>query len=133
PRTRVGIDRVCNRLLPAAAHYAIARVVAERVADRDGVPAAQIDVIPIGKDVTVWQRRGGRDATRRRLGIPGGAPTAGWSGRIHPVKELPVLFRAVGSLPGWWLVVVGDGEDRSRLEGWATTTGLHPRFVATGE
>jgi sugar transferase (PEP-CTERM/EpsH1 system associated) len=57
---------------------------------------------------------------RQELGIPGDAFVAGIVGRLDPIKDHLTLFRAFDMLkarhPKSFLVVVGDGPERGRLE-----------------
>jgi glycosyltransferase involved in cell wall biosynthesis len=131
PRMRIAIDRLTGRL--AHAHTAVAAAVAERVAARDQVPRDRIHVIRLGYDPAHWVPRGERDEVRERLGIPPSARVVGWTGRMQPVKQLDALVHAVGRLPGWWVLAVGDGPERGRLAAWAAEAGLDGRVVVPGE
>lgn len=129
---RVWIDRATRKL--ATRHAAVADAVAEIVAERDWVSRSDITVIPVAADWEHWKPKGQREAVRRRLGIPDGACVVGWSGRLHPVKNLPALVRALPALPEkWWLLLVGDGEERMKLERLAGSLGVRHRVCFIGE
>ena len=72
----------------------------------------------------------GGAAARVELGLPPGAFVVGSVGRLHEVKRYDLLVRAVAALrasrPDVYLVLVGDGPERGRLEALAGTLGLTP-------
>lgn len=131
PRHQVLFDRLTRGL--AASHYAVSRAVAERVSSRDGVLPERIEVIPVGLHVADWVRFRDRSAARAKLGLPRDAMVMGWSGRMHPVKNLDVLVEAIRRLPGWWAVLAGDGTERGRIVELAKRVGIADRVIMTGE
>lgn len=121
PRARVVVDRLTAPL--AVAHVAVSQAAAARAAQRLRIPQERIDVVPIGKKPPNLIDR---QEARRRFGLPADAFVVGFVGRLHPVKDLATLARAVDLLPGQpFLLVAGDGSERARLEG-------RPRTVMTG-
>jgi glycosyltransferase involved in cell wall biosynthesis len=66
-----------------------------------------------------------RDELRDRHGFAG--PTLVFCGRLVPQKDLETLLAAVALVPGATLVVAGDGEERSRVDGRARLLGALPR------
>jgi glycosyltransferase involved in cell wall biosynthesis len=69
---------------------------------------------------------------RARLGIPSGAFVIGYGGRLVPEKGLPVLLEAVARLSpaqdgGPFLIVLGSGPERDRLQSLASRLGIGPR------
>jgi len=50
-------------------------------------------------------------------------------GRLHPVKQLPMLIRAVSMVPGASLHLIGDGPQRAELEVLAKELGVDVEFV----
>lgn len=131
PRARHVADRATLSL--AAAHVAVCQAVADRARARDRIPLDRLRVIPVGVDVDHWSALPDRVEARRRLGVPAEAPVVAWSGRFDEVKNLPGLMRAVGSLPGWWLLVAGAGDVPAQLAGWVASSGVGGRFVFAGE
>ncbi len=94
----------------------------ERVAELYGTAAPKIARILNPVDVDVF-RPTDRQAARRRLGLPAGARIAVWHGRVElPKKGLDVLVESWAELTrrqnagARVLLLVGDGEDASRLE-----------------
>ncbi len=77
----------------------------------------------------------GRDA-RERFGIPRDALVAGVVGRLSPEKGQMHFVRALADvrrkIPGVVGLVVGDGQDRARLEAEAAHLGLARAVVFTG-
>jgi glycosyltransferase involved in cell wall biosynthesis len=91
------------------------------------VPDSRLRVITNGIDTARFHPRADVAALRRSLGLPDGV-LVGSAGRFAPVKNLPLLVRAValGRAQGanLHLIMVGDGADRSTIETLAATQGL---------
>jgi len=62
----------------------------------------------------------------------GGGPVVGAVGRLSPEKGLDVLVRAMASLPGCRLVLVGEGPQRPALEALAAQLGVTGRVTFAG-
>ena len=97
----------------------------------------RVEVIPLGLDLARFQRA--RPATpmlRPALGLAEGAPLLGIVGRLVPIKDHDTLFQAMTLLPSAdppaHLAVVGDGEERARLERAAGRLGLGARIHFLG-
>lgn len=117
----------------AAAHVAVCQAVADRAASAYGPSQPLMRVIRVGVDLDRWSALPPRDVARARFGIPAQAPVVSWNGRFDAVKNLPALMRAVGSLPGWWLLIGGAGDPPDALATWVADAGLDGRFVLAGE
>jgi len=89
----------------------------------------QYRVIPVGLDLNeLTGSTGDTEPLRGELGISNGEVIATFVGRLVPVKRVDRLLRAIararaGGVP-LRLVVVGDGELRSRLEALAQHLGI---------
>ena len=111
---------------------AASAAVAERIRAR-GVPADR--VVVIGKAVDAAEFRYDprvRAATRDRLRIPRGTPVIGGVGRLEPRRCFDALIRAVATVPGAVLLLVGDGPARSPLERLAAIEGVRDRVLFAG-
>jgi len=89
----------------------------------------QVEVVPLGLDLERFRRALPASPTLRpSLGLAEGAPLLGIVGRLVPIKDHATLFRALARLHAEGriahLAVVGDGEERVRLEGLARSLGL---------
>lgn len=73
-----------------------------------------------------------RPVDRAALGTPAGAFVVAAGGRFVPRKGLDALVRAVARLPGAWLWLVGDGEERATLERLVDELGLRERTRFAG-
>ncbi|MGH9114762.1 MAG: glycosyltransferase [Acidimicrobiales bacterium] len=100
--------------------------------ERLRVPAERITVIPNAArasdfpPATPEQRR----AARSELGLPAGEPVVLCMGALSPEKRVDLAIRAVASLDGVHLAVVGDGPERQRLESLgAAVPGGRVRFL----
>ncbi len=98
-------------------------------------------VIPIGLDLKEFGALPPRGDFRDRQQIPRGAPLLTFLGRIHPVKGLDVLLRALvqikAEVPEVILAIAGPDEDghTDRLQGLAKDLGVegHVRWLGTIE
>ncbi len=99
---------------------------------RDMGVSAPVEVIPNGVDRT---QRSSRNMTRAELGIPPSAPLAVFVGRVVAEKNIQFLLDALASpeLRDAWLLVVGDGSERRRLEARARAMRLDGRVRFTGQ
>jgi glycosyltransferase involved in cell wall biosynthesis len=99
---------------------------------RDGVVAhsERVVVVPNGVDVDRFAPT--RDVRLvRELGIPGEAPILGSIGRLEPIKGYEVMVDAFAHLQRGWnggsrpfLIVAGDGSERSALEARTRAAGV---------
>lgn len=97
----------------------------------------QVAVIPLGLDLERFRRaRPERPVLRSSLGLGSNVPLLGIVGRLVPIKDHATLFQALARLepqePAAHLVVVGDGEERLRLEALATRLALGGRIHFLG-
>jgi glycosyltransferase involved in cell wall biosynthesis len=93
--------------------------------EKQGIARQKIAVIPNGvksPDGDTTQE------SRDRLGVPAGAFVVGSVGRLSREKNYPLLVRAFAALrmkcPNGFLMLVGDGEDRGRIEEVAQELGV---------
>jgi glycosyltransferase involved in cell wall biosynthesis len=89
---------------------------------RTGFRESRMTVIHNGVDTSrFFPDPAARVALRREFGIPPGDFCIGCVGRLSPIKDYPTVLRAVGELHAaagnWRLMVIGEGPERSRLEG----------------
>lgn len=68
----------------------------------------------------------------RPAGLPPGAPFLLALGRLHTNKAFDVLIRAMAHLPGVWLVIAGEGPERTALEDLARREGVADRVLMPG-
>lgn len=94
-----------------------------------GVPERRLRRIANGVDAETFRPAAPseREAERTRLGIDPTGPVALYTGRFAPVKRLDVLIDAAARLPGLNLVMVGEGDEETRLRELVATHGLQDR------
>jgi glycosyltransferase involved in cell wall biosynthesis len=102
-------------------------------------PQARADTIHCihnGVDLRRFSPRTPSVPLQAALGIPEGAPVVGSVGRFVPWKGYRVLLEAAriidALLPGVHWLLVGDGEERARLEAQVRALGLRSRVHFTG-
>ena len=100
------------------------------------VPHAKIEVIynglpeEFGRDHDTL-----RPSARQQLGIEDGCTAIGLVGSLIERKGVATLLDAVSGLDGssWKVLLVGDGEQRQRLEGRARALGIEERVCFLGQ
>jgi glycosyltransferase involved in cell wall biosynthesis len=95
---------------------------------RGGIDSGGVDPDGVGPD--------GPDDRGRALRLPPGRWIAGM-GRLHPLKGFDLLIEVFAGLaqrhPGWGLVLLGEGEERPRLEHMVQARGLGGRVLLPGQ
>jgi glycosyltransferase involved in cell wall biosynthesis len=85
-----------------------------------GVPAERCVLIENGIDIEEFSRRHSIDEAKRRQGIPPDRLCVGAVGRLSPEKGFDLLIKAVDGLLkeglDLELVIIGDGDEQSRLQ-----------------
>lgn len=117
---------------------AISRYTAEQVKKVQGVDASRIRVMPLGLEPAFWDRAQHVAEVRLPSGFPRGstlltvtrlAANEGYKGVDTVIQALPQLARAV---PDVQYVVVGDGDDRPRMETLSRALGVADRVHFLG-
>ncbi len=98
-----------------------------------GVDAAKVEVLYNGVDLDRFGD-GDRAGARRALELGTDELVIGSVGRLVPVKNYPLLLRAVATLPppGATVLLIGDGPDHASLRALATTLGISSRVRFLG-
>jgi glycosyltransferase involved in cell wall biosynthesis len=71
-------------------------------------------------------------SVRERYRVPADATILGWAGILRDWHRVDFLVQALPRVPTTWLLVVGDGPDRPRLEDEARRHGVSGRVVIAG-
>ena len=95
-----------------------------------GADPARITVLRNGVDLRAFHPPADRDALRAGLGITG--PVLLSVGHLIERKGHHHAIEALTRLPGWTLLIAGEGPERSRLEQLTTRLGLTTRVRFTG-
>jgi glycosyltransferase involved in cell wall biosynthesis len=126
---RAGAFRPVERVLCRLADRVIAITESLRsfTVERVGVPATKVETIHYGLDgpPEPW---GANPADP----VPAGVPILLAVTRLVPQKGVDVALRALAKLPDAWLVVLGDGSERARLEGLARELDVSGRVWLPG-
>jgi glycosyltransferase involved in cell wall biosynthesis len=119
-----------NRLLAPItdAFIAVAEPHARYLAKHEGCPAAKIRVVPNGVDVEKFRPRRSDSLLRTSLGLPEDVPTAAVVAALRPEKNHESFLQAAAivrrAVPDARFLIVGDGPQRSRLEGFTRRLSL---------
>jgi len=124
---RAGPFRFAERLLArrAARVIAISEAVRRFSVEQVGVPAGKVEVVHYGLDElpATW-------AENPPLDLPD--PLLLAVCRLAPQKGLETAVRALPSIPGATLLVLGEGPERATLEALAGSLGVRDRLVLPG-
>jgi glycosyltransferase involved in cell wall biosynthesis len=127
------IDELCLR------RYESVLCVSEDLLERCracGVPGERCLLLENGIDTEQYRRRQTLLEAKQRLGLRSEQVVVGAVGRLSPEKSFDLLIRAVQQLSvsgdEITLVIVGEGEDRGRLEALARELGLADRVRLLG-
>lgn len=123
-----GLERYLAKLTDVL--IAVSERVAQNLVSLGVAPRERFRVLPLGLHLGPLTGALPRGALRREAGFPDSAPLVGVVGRLVQIKDLPVFLRAAEiarkSLPDLCFSLVGDGQERSLLEGEAVRLGLKP-------
>ena len=101
-----------------------------------GVSAADCVLLENAIDTDEYRRRATNEEAKAALGLPTDGLVVGAVGRLSAEKAFDVLIRAVRGLRDRGLdvrlVVVGEGDDRDRLEALAAELGVADRVALPG-
>lgn len=95
-----------------------------------GASAEHITVLRNGVDLAMFHLPRDRAASRLRLGLHG--PTLISVGHLIERKGQHHTIAALAELPGWMLLLVGDGPERGRLRALAAAQGVADRVRFLG-
>ena len=105
---------------------AVAPPVADFLRDRVGLPERKLRIVPNGVDVDLF--RSAKPVERGSVGCEEDSLVVGCVGRLSPEKGQRVLLSAFGEVasrhPAARLLLIGDGEERARLEAQARELGI---------
>lgn len=100
-----------------------------------GVAPDRLRTIPNGVDLGVFRPAADRGCVRAELGLPQGL-LIGTVCRLSPEKNLTLLVQAfaqwASARPHVYLVIVGDGPERERIEAASEVAGVRDRVVLLG-
>lgn len=118
----------------AHAVFAISDGVAEDLIGNCGVPPSLVRVVPTVVDIDEFRRRGDEPAGHPWLG-PAAPPLLVAVGRLESMKDHATLLRAfarVRERTPACLLILGEGDERSRLEALAQGLGLNGEVELPG-
>ena len=122
--------RVVERRLGASSDVlvAVSDAVKRDLVALGVAPDSKIRVIPLGLDLEPLALALPRGSLRGEAGVAAGAPLVGIVGRLAPIKDVGTFLRAAAlgraAIPAARFAVVGDGEERARLEAERARLGL---------
>ena len=130
-RAFVEMERVLARVTDA--FVAVSTEVRDSLLELGVGRPEQYRVLPLGLDLEPFlavDRPSG--ALRAHLGIGAQTPLVGMVGRLVPIKDGDTMLGAMAKLRDAHLVVVGDGDERARMERRAADLGVAGRVHFVG-
>jgi glycosyltransferase involved in cell wall biosynthesis len=116
---------------------AVSEPLRHHLLDDVAVDAAKVQVILNGVDTTHFHPGGDRAALRARLGMAQDGPVIGHVARLAAIKNQTLLLDAFANVlrerPAAALVIVGDGDERPRLESRIAELGISGAVRLVGE
>ena len=89
--------------------------------ETEGFPSYKVHVIPNGVDTNRFHSARDSAPLRRELGIAPGTPLAGIVAALRPEKNHELFLRAAarvrGAIPDAEFLIIGDGQERAKLDG----------------
>ena len=127
---RLAIRKLTHRFV------AVSQDVRERLVRYEGLDHSEVDVIYNGiRDIARISAEY-RAETRTSLGIAPNDFVIGTVGRSDPIKNLPMLVRAIAASKDTVMnlrgLIVGDGPELEKITQLASTTGVQDRIEFTG-
>jgi glycosyltransferase involved in cell wall biosynthesis len=125
-----GVGRLNRWLTPITDGFiGVAKPHGEHLINNERFPAQKVFVIPNGVDVERFQPRAEcRAALRKELGIAEESPLIGIVAALRHEKNHELFLRSAALVkqqrPDAQFVIVGDGPERPRIEGWIAELGL---------
>ncbi|HEY2943236.1 MAG TPA: glycosyltransferase, partial [Vicinamibacteria bacterium] len=112
------IESVLGRITDAV--VAVSEAVKADLVRLGVAPAGKIHVVPLGLELEPLARELPRGVLRAEAGVPADAPLVGIVGRLVPIKDVGTFLEAASRVrathPAAHFAIVGDGEERPRLE-----------------
>lgn len=128
------LDR--STLYPADHLVAVSRRMQRQLVVLPGLSARRITAIQNAIDCAYFFAPEQRDPCRSELGLPPESQVIGYAGRIDRVKRLDLLLEGfsevVAQHPQARLLIIGEGGQRSNLEGLAASLGISHAMLWTG-
>jgi glycosyltransferase involved in cell wall biosynthesis len=120
------IERVLGRTTDSL--IAVSEAVKSDLVRLGVAPAGKIRVVPLGLELERLAGELPRGVLRAEAGIAVDAPLVGIVGRLVPIKDVGTFLAAAARIevvrPQARFAIVGDGEERARLEAEAARLGL---------
>ncbi len=131
------VNAVCERVARNITDkfIAVSDALGQRLA-AEGVPAGKIVTVYNGLELAKYDPETPGLPVRKEFGISPGAVVAGIIARLHPVKGHKYLLEAFAEAgkkySDLFLLIVGAGYERDRLEDRANKLGISERVIFTG-
>ena len=129
PRYALPRRLIQGAIAGAAALVAVSAALGEALTAL-GAPPGRVTVLRNGVDLTLFRPPADRDAARAALGLTG--PTLLSVGHLIARKGHDLAIAALAGLPGWSLLILGEGPERARLEALAAAPALAGRVRLLG-
>jgi glycosyltransferase involved in cell wall biosynthesis len=114
---------------------AISQATKQALIDYEFIPEDRIHIIYNGIQPLIADKK--QSATlKSELGIPDASAILGTIARLDPIKNHQMMLAAFKLVlehhPDCYLIIVGDGEERNRLEATSDSLGIKDKVIFTG-
>jgi glycosyltransferase involved in cell wall biosynthesis len=123
--------RLLKLLNPGASRFVVnSQAVKRHVQEVEGIPPEKIELIYNGVVLDAFRNDDAsvREDVRTELGIPAGSPVVILVANLRPVKAIDVFLESVRKVatehPEAHVVIVGEGDEREKLEALTLSLGL---------
>ena len=114
---------------------AISKATTEALVKYENFPRRKVQVIYNGINVDTESFKD-EDSLKAELNIPEGARVLGTISRLDPIKNQPMMIEAFSEVlqshPNTYLLIVGDGPERNKLETLCQILKVQDKVIFTG-
>lgn len=132
--------RIFNRIIGKNVDWitAVSQEVRKSLEKTESFPPDHIEVLHNGIDLSIFPKKHNlRKKFRKESGIPDEALVIGTVARLNVIKNQKFLIEAFHvlrkSIPGIYLLIIGDGPERFSLQTQVKALGLHHEVLFVGE
>ncbi|MHC4870690.1 MAG: glycosyltransferase [Planctomycetota bacterium] len=100
--------------------------------ERSGIPEDKFQLLYNGLDIDKFLAPRNKLSERRKYGLPDDRPVIGCIGRLHQIKDIPLLIKAFAGLKidsNPVLLIAGEGKEKENLENLVKECGIENKTI----